>query len=161
MKTIEERFMEKFIKTAPDNCWEWNSSKNSNGYGVLEINRKPIKAHRIAWEFAYGPIPAGIDVCHRCDNPACVNPQHLFLGTHRDNMRDMAIKGRAHGGGLIGERNGFSKLTWTKVEEIRRLRIDGLSEPKLAAIFGVHHSTIHYVLTGQSWKPETKPQGAK
>lgn len=91
--TIADRFWAKVNRG--DDCWEWAGGRNQGtGYGFFSVRSRTIGAHRAAWEVANGPIPAGIDVLHRCDNPPCVRPDHLFLGTHRDNMRDMRAKGR-------------------------------------------------------------------
>ena len=96
IKTLKARFWEKVDKT--DDCWVWISSKISSkpnrGYGRIWVNGKPELAHRISWEIANGPIPKGMQVLHRCDNPSCVRPDHLFLGTQRDNMQDSIEKGR-------------------------------------------------------------------
>lgn len=86
--TLEERFLDKVNKT--DACWMWVGARNKRGYG----NIQGVLAHRISWELYNGPIPDGLLVCHRCDTPGCVNPDHLFLGTHQDNSRDMIAKGR-------------------------------------------------------------------
>jgi len=92
-RPLAERFWEKVEKT--DGCWLWTSTLNTWGYGQFQIGRtKQYRAHRIAYELTYGPIPAGMHVCHHCDNPRCVRPDHLFLGTHLDNMRDRQAKGR-------------------------------------------------------------------
>jgi hypothetical protein len=95
-KTVEERFFEKVVKT--DGCWVWLGSKGRRGYGALHVIvngvRQMMGAHRISWTIHNGPIPAGLFVCHKCDNPQCTNPDHLFLGDGRDNMRDCAAKGR-------------------------------------------------------------------
>lgn len=94
--TIEDRFWSKVRKD--DGCWEWTASVNRRGYGWLhfggKVERKALKAHRVSWEIHNGPIPDGLWVLHKCDNPRCVRPDHLFLGDRTDNMRDCAAKGR-------------------------------------------------------------------
>lgn len=87
-----DRFWKYVVKS--ESCWLWIGSKGSRGYGQLHINRKPVRAHRFSWELHYGPIPAGMEVCHHCDNPPCVRPDHFFLGTQADNLKDMVNKGR-------------------------------------------------------------------
>jgi hypothetical protein len=87
------RFWRNVDKRGPDECWPWQSSTNQWGYGTASLAGRPKLAHRIAWELAYGAIPVGICVLHRCDTPGCCNPAHLWLGTRKDNMRDMLRKG--------------------------------------------------------------------
>jgi len=90
----EIRFLSKIKISLPDNCWEWEASKNKGGYGQFAVNKKPKLAHRVAWELKHGSIPNGLCVLHKCDNPPCVNVNHLFLGTRQDNLKDMRNKGR-------------------------------------------------------------------
>lgn len=96
-RLVLDRFWSKVADGAEDECWEWQASRGSTGYGQFAMwPRGMVKAHRFAWELTNGAIPPGMFVCHRCDNPLCVNPGHLFLGSHDDNMRDMWTKGRGN-----------------------------------------------------------------
>lgn len=103
---LEERFWSKVDVRAPHECWEWQAERNHAGYGRLHHDGSKKSAHRLAWALVNGPIPAGLCVCHRCDNRRCCNPTHLFLGTVADNNRDMMAKGRVRNGygGLLRDR---------------------------------------------------------
>lgn len=103
-RPVEKRFWEKVDKEAKNGCWEWTGARQRKGYGVLKVDGKAIAMHRYSYELHCGPIPAGMMVCHACDNPCCVNPAHLFLGTPADNMTDKVSKGRAKGPWSVTQR---------------------------------------------------------
>lgn len=130
-------------------CWVWNGAKNMHGYGVLRHEQKNYLAHRAAWMVERGPIPNGLCVCHRCDAPACINPDHLFLGTHADNMHDMIAKGRARHSSPSGSKSPHAKLTDEAVSEIRAR---AASQPALARRFGVNVTTVQRVQYGHTWR---------
>jgi hypothetical protein len=102
--TVAERFWAKVDRSAADECWPWMAARFDNNYGAFWRDGRQQRASRVAWELEHGPIPPGMLVCHRCDNPPCVRPDHLFLGTDTDNKRDMAEKGRAAQGDANGAR---------------------------------------------------------
>lgn len=133
-------------------CWKW-TGMTVVGYGTLRVNARPTKAHRFSWELHNGPIPDGLFVCHHCDNPACVRPSHLFLGTHSDNMRDMRAKGRAGHSVLgLGPDNMNTKLTPDQVRTIRRELREGTSTPaEQCRRYGVEFGTIRAIRRGVTW----------
>jgi hypothetical protein len=142
---LEQRFWEN-VRIGPD-CWEWAGSRLSGGYGGIRVGGKTTRALRLSWEIHNGPIPDGLFVLHHCDNPPCVKPEHLFLGDDRTNAIDRNQKGRqwiTH-----GTRNGQARLTESQVGEIRGSTD---SERVLASRYGVHHSTIHRIRSGRSWR---------
>lgn len=139
-------------------CHVWLRSKHPAGYGQFSANgRHAIKAHRFAWERASGPIPAGLNVLHRCDNRACVNPDHLYLGTQKDNGRDMAVRGRAGARTmpqkiLRGEGIGTSKLSADDVRQIRELWASrSLDQGAIARRFNIRQAHVSRIVLGQSW----------
>lgn len=141
------RFMLKVAFGAGD-CWYWTGAKHKLGYGLTGKG----KAHRVSWEMFCGPIPDGQNVLHRCDVRACVNPEHLFLGTQADNVRDMVAKGRRRSGDVRGESNPQSRLTREKVLAMRRIRLEtGASYRAIAEQFGVTTMTAQRAITGTSW----------
>jgi hypothetical protein len=150
---LKERFYSKVDKAGGDNCWRWKPPLiTRGGYGQFRIgslkdgSRRMARAHRVAWEIHNGKIPAGLVVCHKCDNPACVRHDHLFLGTHVDNALDMVNKGR----GSVGEDNHLAKLTAEQVRDIRKMR-GQLIARKLGELFMVHPQTIHRIWSGYTW----------
>ena len=133
-----------------ETCWLWTGSIRPNGYGT--IGRKGISTHRLAWELTYGPVPQALQVLHHCDNPPCVNPLHLFLGTHIDNMKDKSQKGRAPRGLQNGAyRRSTTKLTIELVGLIKTLYKNGLPQKEVAAQVGVTQSEVSRVLSGKRW----------
>lgn len=172
----EQKFWSKVHKT--DTCWLWTGYKfQSSGYGgFIPAGVRVYKlAHRIAYELTCGFIPAGLLVCHHCDNRLCVNPDHLFLGTHQENMKDRNSKGRQGKGQSIGkggenrtgERNGRSKLTLEQIQEIRSLyAAGGISQTELSKRYGVIQPHISRIVRGDQWnapseKLKIKPPSSK
>ena len=131
-ESIKEIFYRRVNKT--DSCWIWMGYKYSNGYGQVTIKGVKGLTHRLYWMFENGPIPTGMYICHKCDNPSCVNPDHLFLGTQLDNVRDMIKKGRQNFGHPCGEENHFSKLTEDQVMLIRTSKLRPIQLAKKYAI---------------------------
>lgn len=130
-------------------CWEWTAGVTPDGYGKMRIEGVDRLAHRIAWEEFVGPIPDELWVLHRCDNPPCCNPDHLWLGTHLDNMQDMARKGRS--GIYRGEQLWSAKLTEECVRSIRRMHASGVSKGTLCGHFGVGRSAISLIVRNKRW----------
>lgn len=147
---IVERFWAKVEKT--ETCWLWTGQFDSDGYGRIKTSNRPrrrIRAHALSWAIHFGPIPAGLVVCHRCDNPPCVRPDHLFLGTTADNQHDKVAKGRQ----ARGEAVGAAKLTAEQVLEIRsRYANGGVSQAALAVDYDIGSGAIWAVVTRRTWK---------
>ena len=144
--TIEDRFLSGFIKNGEDECWEWVKTRDKDGYGNLTDHDFNVKAHRFSIKYFNGLDPKGFHVCHTCDNPSCVNPKHLFIGTARDNVCDMLIKSRD---AMVGSRNNKAKLKESDVESIL-LSNAGVAE--LALLYGVSASTIFRIKSRKLWK---------
>jgi hypothetical protein len=150
-RPVADRFFEKVRKTS--GCWYWSAAVNNKGYGQMLISKTPrhivALAHRISWELAYGAVPEGMGVLHKCDTPTCVNPAHLFLGDQRINMADAKAKGRM----ALGESNGQHKLSAADVVAIRN-RYTGKrgEQTRLARLYRVSRRLIGYVVHNKGWK---------
>jgi hypothetical protein len=144
-----DRFWDYVDKSSgPEACWPWIGGRSPRGYGWFRIKKKSWRANRYAWVIANGKIPDGLQVCHRCDNPACVNPNHLFLGTGADNMQDKILKGRQ----ICGEDVHLAKLTEQQVIDIRRRMTIGCNRQIVANDFGVTAGCIDAVFRRLTWK---------
>jgi hypothetical protein len=150
-KTIEQRFWEKVDKRGKKECWPWTGATNGQGYGYIgNTMRQGMRfAHRLSYELHFEP-PGDLCVCHKCDNAACVNPAHLFLGTRQDNNADKHAKGRDYD--RHGEKNPKAKLTASDVIEIRMLRAEGMTQQKLADKFGACQVNISAIVRRMIWK---------
>ena len=146
-KTLVSRFWNHVITGA--GCWSWRGPTHSYGYGRITLypSRKHISGHRLSWEIHYGEIPAGLCVLHRCDHPACTNPDHLFLGTFGDNALDRTAKGKS----CSGEMNGSAKLTASAVLEIRALT-GILSRAAAGRKYSISRSQVIRIQSGTSWR---------
>lgn len=150
-RPLSKRFWAKVIKAGPDDCWLWKGSTDGGGYGKIrgsaESHYKTSRAHRIAYELVHGTVPNSLHVLHSCDNRACANPAHLFLGTNAENVDDRVNKGRS--ADVKGEKNVKAKLTEIQVLYIRSL---SGTQNSIAMRFGVSTSTIWGIRNRKSWK---------
>jgi len=145
----EERFWRRVDKGG--DCWLWTGSRNAAGYGRFQLagrGGKYVGPHRFSYEMVNGPVPDGMVVMHSCDNPSCVNPAHLSVGTHKDNTADMIAKGRKSSAAPKGSANGKAKLT---PDQVRFIRASTLSQSATARALGVSHGAVRGVLTGRTW----------
>lgn len=149
-KPIEERFWPKVDKRGPEDCWEWIGARQVSGYGFIYAGRNPrfLIAHRVSWELANGPIPAGLVVCHHCDDPPCCNPKHLFLGTRADNNRDRAKKKRGRESRQWGEQNPNVKVSDEQCAKMRDLYESGWSQTHIAKRFGIKQPQVSRIVRG-------------
>lgn len=175
LSQLREHFWTRVQENQETGCWEWQGSRNvKSGYGYLTayavFGRLPQPCHRVAWILTFGEIPDDLWVLHQCDNPPCVNPAHLFLGTVQDNATDKMAKGRHRYGVRYGEehwthkcpervakreKHGGAKLTATQVEEIRQLHRDTLlTEQEIADRYGISRPAVSAIITNRHWREE-------
>ena len=144
--SLKERLEFHSMPIAECGCWIWLAA--TKRYGEIKIDGRMVKAHRASWSVFKGEIPDGMNVLHQCDMPACINPDHLFLGSQLDNVRDMHAKGRARKRGLIGSENPSAKL---RIEDVIAIRSSTRSHAKIAAEFGIAASTVTAIKQGITW----------
>lgn len=153
-KPLERRLWSRVDRSGgPDACWPFlGSPGNRGGYGQILVDGHNTPAPRAAWIVANGPIPDGLLVCHRCDNPPCCNPRHLFLGTHADNTADMVEKGRGkRPPALRGVAHPGARLRDEQVKSIRLRLAEGVSQRQIARQYGVSQSQVSHIATGKHW----------
>lgn len=162
--TLEARFWQKVEKGDPDECWEWRGWRDDGGYGCISVRGRRVRSHRVVWELTDGPIPAGLCVCHTCDNPPCVNPAHLWLGTNADNVADKMAKGRhGTGRGLAhgrytkpertprGEGHGRAKVTDVQVRAMRERHEAGATQIALDHEYGISSGVVNKIVNRKLW----------
>jgi len=152
-----ERFMARVEPDLNSGCWLWSGAEWPNGYGLIQADGKRWRAHRFSWSLFRGPIPDGRYVCHRCDTRRCVNPQHLWIGSHAENMADMAAKGRARSWFSSQTFASPGKLSSDDVADIRRLK-GVLKRREIAARFQICLRHVTDIQRGRYWRGVTSPE---
>ncbi len=145
---FRHRFWSKVDKRGPDECWPWTAQRDRDGYGKFWLRGRDHAAHRVVIEVEGGELPEGKVVCHRCDNPPCVNPAHLFVGTVSDNNRDAVAKGRL----ARGEARPNTRLTEGDVIRIREMVAEQGTQKHAAELFGLSNATVSSMVRGDTWK---------
>ncbi len=140
------RLFRHVVKT--DSCWLWIGAKDSKGYGRMTVDRKSAGCHRVSYEIHNGEIPRGLSVCHRCDVPACIRPDHLFVGTMAENMADMTEKGRS----TRGSKNPSAILNEAAVASLRADVRPGMSGYEASRKYGIQRGTVYQIMNGETWK---------
>jgi hypothetical protein len=135
-------------------CWEWQKTNNGQGYGTLTVNHKTVFAGRLLYEITNDKIPLDMMLCHTCDNPSCINPDHRFIGTQLDNMQDCARKGRTNTPivSFPGELNPSAKIKTTDVAEIRKFLSYGITQLQIANNYGISQAQVSNIKRGAEWK---------
>lgn len=147
----KEKFISKLIKK-DNGCWEFPTSKNSDGYATTCYEGKRISAHRLAYILFNDDYDENLHVLHKCDNPSCCNPDHLFQGTHQDNMLDRNNKNRTKNRALMGEENPSSRFTEANITEIRSLYAGGETQREIGKKFNAHQSVISNIVLRKTWR---------
>lgn len=161
---VSERYNKYVNVHGSDDCWPWTGCVNSSGYGRLKVVSYRIQeAHRIAWALHTGVSPGEMMVCHHCDNPPCCNPKHLFLGTHAENMADMASKGRAKPPyqKFLGENNGSAKISEKDASKIIEMISNGWRNTEISERFNISHSMVSCIRLKKSWTHLPRPRDFK
>lgn len=150
-KSLEVRFWEKVKIASYDDCWEWTAAKSPDGYGCFRVNGVLRHSTHVAYELAWGiPFPKSMHACHACDNPSCVNPLHIWIGTNDDNIRDKIAKNRQPR--LKGETNGQSKLTEGQVQQILdRYEREKITQLALAQEYGISRQQMNRIVNRKKW----------
>lgn len=155
-KQIKERFFDKVSPEPMSGCWLWTGAPSDNTktgqYGRFRMNGKQRRAHRASWELFRGKIPEGMHVLHRCDNPVCVNPDHLFIGTNSDNVADRVEKHRSGNKPHIGENHPMRRLSEENVRSIRSRYFMGEAGKNLSIEFGVSRSAVSEIVNFRKWR---------
>jgi hypothetical protein len=143
----QQRIEQRVLRIPEAGCWVWMGATQVRGYGEIVSSNRKYLAHRASYEAFVGKIPKGMNVCHACDNVACVNPNHLFLGTQKQNLQDMVGKGRS----TRGEKNPSAKLTEEKVKSIKHGFADGKTDSELAGQFNIVRQTVNNIRHNKRW----------
>jgi hypothetical protein len=158
-----ERFWSKVDVREPDECWEWKAGRDRDGYGLFQLKRRQIRAHRFAWELANGSLLGQLHALHSCDNPSCCNPTHLFPGTNTENTADMVAKGRNAKGAnhgrytkpersARGSQSPLAKLNEWQVIGIMAQWLQGTQQKQIAERYGLFPLTVGLIVRGKTWR---------
>ena len=162
---LRDRFRLKVLEGGDDECWPWRGAKTRDGYGVMSGEHRgdnPLRAHRIAYELHFGPVPDGLHVLHHCDNPPCCNPNHLYAGTNAQNVSDKMARCRQSHTGLPGSRNPAANLNERAVLEIKRLLQNDNSRTMSAVIkarYDISAAVLSAIRRGKTWAHVTPTDG--